>query len=202
MSVARKSNASMNMYQRMPTMSLSAITRTPKPLRVPPTPSRRALSTLSTQVDGEVYWRGTPWRDVPAEEFNSYRWQVSQASAFRDQPIDQLTDQLQLRNTVTDKHKLQRFLVDALPETLGPSKNHLLQNIRHKQAFIEDAVAATKLAPMAIRLTPHVLSRVDWNNPLDDPIRRQFIPLASGIIPDDEQLKLDSLHEEEDSRMF
>jgi lysine 2,3-aminomutase len=52
---------------------------------------------------------------------------------------------------------------------------------------------------MAIRLTPHVLSLVDWNNPLDDPIRRQFLPLKSGFIPDPEYLELDSLHEEEDS---
>jgi lysine 2,3-aminomutase len=103
---------------------------------------------------------------------------------------------------VTDKFKLERFLNDALPETLGRSNNELLQKIKRKQAFIEDAVAASKLAPMAIRLTPHVLSRIDWNNPLDDPIRRQFIPLASGIIPDNENLKLDSLHEEEDSRTF
>lgn len=55
---------------------------------------------------------------------------------------------------------------------------------------------------MAIRITPHVLSRIDWNNPLDDPIRKQFIPLASSIIPDHEHLKLDSLEEEKDSRMF
>jgi hypothetical protein len=55
---------------------------------------------------------------------------------------------------------------------------------------------------MAIRITPHVLSRIDWNNPLDDPIRKQFIPLASCIIPDHEHLKLDSLEEEKDSRMF
>jgi lysine 2,3-aminomutase len=75
-------------------------------------------------------------------------------------------------------------------------------NLRHKQAFIDDAVAATKLAPMAIRLTPHILSRVDWSNPLDDPIRKQFIPLASGIIPDNKHLKLDSLNEEEDSRRY
>ncbi|KAF1917103.1 hypothetical protein BDU57DRAFT_557171 [Ampelomyces quisqualis] len=129
--------------------------------------------------DGESYWERTPWNGVPAEEFNSYRWQ--------------------LRNTVTDKYKLFDFLSKALPEELGQSKNILLQNIRRKDEFIEDAVAATKLAPMAIRLTPHILSRVDWNNPLDDPIRKQFIPLASGIIPDNEHVKLDSLHEEEDS---
>lgn len=27
-------------------------------------------------VEGERYWEQTPWKDVPAEEFNSYRWQV------------------------------------------------------------------------------------------------------------------------------
>jgi lysine 2,3-aminomutase len=116
--------------------------------------------------------------------------------------IDRHTDLLQLRNTVTDKFKLQKFLSETLPDTLGPSGNSLLRNIQHRQAFIDDAVTATKLAPMAIRLTPHILSRVDWANPLDDPIRKQFIPLASGIVPDNEHLSLDSLHEEEDSRTF
>jgi lysine 2,3-aminomutase len=101
---------------------------------------------------------------------------------------------------VTDGLKLEKFLSETLPDTLGPSANSLLQNIRHRQDFIDDALAATKLAPMAIRLTPHILSRIDWRNPLDDPIRKQFIPLASGIIPDNEYLKLDSLNEEADSR--
>lgn len=55
---------------------------------------------------------------------------------------------------------------------------------------------------MAIRLTPHLLSAIDWNNPLDDPIRRQFLPLASGVVPDHEGLKLDSLNEQDDSRML
>jgi lysine 2,3-aminomutase len=54
-----------------------------------------------------------------------------------------------------------------------------------------------QLTPMAIRLT--LLSLIDWNNPLDDPLRLQFVPLKSGIIPDSLHLKLDSLHEEEDS---
>ncbi len=52
-----------------------------------------------------------------------------------------------------------------------------------------------KAAPMAVRLTPHILSVVDWSNPLQDPIRRQFIPLKSTLIPDHRALSLDSLHE-------
>ncbi|KAH7075380.1 hypothetical protein BKA63DRAFT_469360 [Paraphoma chrysanthemicola] len=134
---------------------------------------------VSTFVDGERYWQNTPWKDVTTDDFVSYRWQV--------------------RHTVNNNRTLQNFLSEALPDILGKSQNTLLQHIRHKQDFIDDAIAATKLAPMAIRLTPHVLSRIDWNNPLDDPIRKQFLPLASGIIPDHEKLELDSLHEEDDS---
>jgi len=111
-----------------------------------------------------------------------------------------MPDLLQLRNTVSDKVKLYRFLSETLPDKLGPTTNEQLKKIRTKADFIEDAIAALKLAPMAIRLTPHILARVDWSNPLDDPTRRQFLPLRSGIIPDHQSLTLDSLHEEADSR--
>ncbi|KAH7399141.1 hypothetical protein DE146DRAFT_613297 [Phaeosphaeria sp. MPI-PUGE-AT-0046c] len=133
-------------------------------------------------VDGDVerYWDQIPqWREISTKDFNSYSWQ--------------------LRETITKDYKLHRFLSQALPETIGSSKDILLQHIKTKEKFMEDALAAFKLAPMAIRLTPHILSRVDWSNPLDDPIRKQFIPLASSIIPDNDNLKLDSLEEEKDS---
>ena len=52
---------------------------------------------------------------------------------------------------------------------------------------------------MSIRLTPHILSVADWNNPLEDPTRRQFIPLKSRLVKNHPSLSLDSLHEIEDS---
>jgi hypothetical protein len=52
---------------------------------------------------------------------------------------------------------------------------------------------------MAIRLTPHVLSVIDWTNALDDPVRRQFIPMKSSAMPDHPKLTMDSLNEEHDS---
>ncbi|KAH7382164.1 hypothetical protein BKA66DRAFT_463899 [Pyrenochaeta sp. MPI-SDFR-AT-0127] len=137
----------------------------------------RAQSTFHGE---KRYWENiAPWKHVSIDEFISYRWQ--------------------LRNTISDKVKLFRFLSETLPDVLGPTKNEHLKNIRTKDDFIEDAVAAIQLAPMAIRLTPHVLSRIDWNNPLDDPIRRQFLPMRSGIVPDHQELTLDSLNEEGDS---
>lgn len=54
---------------------------------------------------------------------------------------------------------------------------------------------------MAVRLPPHVLSVIDWANPLEDPIRRQFIPLKAALVPDHPALALDSLHESDDSKV-
>ena len=52
---------------------------------------------------------------------------------------------------------------------------------------------------MSIRLTPHILSLINWSDPVRDPLRRQFIPLASAIEEDHPELALDSLHESEDA---
>ncbi|KAJ4295679.1 hypothetical protein N0V88_004381 [Collariella sp. IMI 366227] len=52
---------------------------------------------------------------------------------------------------------------------------------------------------MTIRMTPYILSRVNWQDPRHDPIARQFLPLKSIMIPDHPKLVLDSLHEEADS---
>ncbi|MHB8364505.1 MAG: KamA family radical SAM protein [Vulcanimicrobiaceae bacterium] len=65
--------------------------------------------------------------------------------------------------------------------------------------FIADAKAGFRLAPMAVRVSPYAISLIDWNAPYDDPIRRQFIPVASTLLPDHPRLTLDSLHEQDDS---
>ncbi|GAP90508.2 putative L-lysine -aminomutase [Rosellinia necatrix] len=52
---------------------------------------------------------------------------------------------------------------------------------------------------MSIRLTPYVLGRINWEDPANCPIFRQFIPLKSIMMADHPELQLDSLHEQEDS---
>jgi lysine 2,3-aminomutase len=66
-------------------------------------------------------------------------------------------------------------------------------------AFVEDARAGFAQAPMAVRVSPYLLAAIDWSNPTDDPIRRQFIPLLSASRPDHPRLTFDSLNEQEDS---
>lgn len=66
-------------------------------------------------------------------------------------------------------------------------------------SFIEDAAEGFGLAPMAVRVSPYLLSLIDWTNPYEDPLRRQFIPLGSTRMPDHPKLRFDSLNEQADS---
>lgn len=100
------------------------------------------------------------------------------------------------------KHSLQNptslltFLTSVVPSSISlPSSNGYVT----REEFIADVSAGMKRAPMAIRLTPHILSLVNWDKAYSDPIRRQFIPLASSLQPDHPRLQLDSLHESLDS---
>jgi len=65
--------------------------------------------------------------------------------------------------------------------------------------FFADVAEGFARAPMAVRVSPYAISLIDWNDPVNDPIRRQFVPLASTLLPDHPRLTLDSLHEQDDS---
>jgi lysine 2,3-aminomutase len=57
----------------------------------------------------------------------------------------------------------------------------LLETIREvcSPEFYRDAEAGFHQAPMAVRVSPYAIALIDWDDPIGDPIRRQFIPLAS-----------------------
>jgi lysine 2,3-aminomutase len=64
--------------------------------------------------------------------------------------------------------------------------------------FVADAERGFERAPMSVRVSPYLLSLIDWANPHEDPLRLQFIPLGSRLLPDHPKLDLDSLHERAD----
>lgn len=66
------------------------------------------------------------------------------------------------------------------------------------EGFIADAQRGFEKAPMSVRVSPYLLSLIDWSNPHEDPLRLQFIPLGSRLLPDHPKLDLDSLHERAD----
>ncbi|MDY7110674.1 MAG: KamA family radical SAM protein [Planctomycetota bacterium] len=103
--------------------------------------------------------------------------------AWRDVDEETFLDyRWQNRNSVTDTEQLLATLGRLVDES-----------------FVSDVEDGLHLAPMAIRLSPNVLSLIDWNDPYSDPIRRQFIPLGSESKPDHPMCALDSLAEQDDT---
>ena len=66
-------------------------------------------------------------------------------------------------------------------------------------SFVEDAKKGFEMSPMAVRISPYLFSLIDWKNPVEDPIRTQFLPLASQLQSDHPMLTFDSLHEQKDA---
>jgi len=65
--------------------------------------------------------------------------------------------------------------------------------------LLADVDAGMAIAPMAMRLTPHIVSLIDWAHAGSDPLRRQFVPLGSEARPDHPALVDDPLAESHDS---
>jgi lysine 2,3-aminomutase len=84
-----------------------------------------------------------------------------------------------------------------LPEKITPNEEKY-EHIRTRDTFIQDVLEGMELAPMSVRLPPHILACIDWSNPLEDPLRRQFIPLKAAFEPDHPNCSSDPLHEKED----
>ncbi|MGE0547902.1 MAG: KamA family radical SAM protein [Kofleriaceae bacterium] len=88
----------------------------------------------------------------------------------------------QAKNSITNPQKLLQAVQDLVP-----------------QSFYDDVSNGFRMAPMSIRVSPYLLSLIDWTNPYTDPLRRQFVPVASRLLPDHPKLTLDSLHEQADA---
>jgi lysine 2,3-aminomutase len=65
--------------------------------------------------------------------------------------------------------------------------------------FIADMEEGFRIAPMAVRVSPYMLALIDWDEPYRDPLRRQFLPVASTRLPDHPRLTFDSLAEQADA---
>ncbi|KAI9726110.1 MAG: hypothetical protein M1834_009426 [Cirrosporium novae-zelandiae] len=153
------------------------------------------FESLSRDYSNEAhdpYWRKVPcWSNVTEKEFLSYQWQIRNSVLGNKPALAQA--------------RLKQFLEGVLPTHIPHSETESLGfasklvHIRTREDFIHDVMEGISAAPMSIRLTPHILSVIDWSNPLQDPVLRQFIPINSARLPDHPMLTLDSLHETEDS---
>ena len=114
-------------------------------------------------------------RDLRDDDF----WR--QIPAYAELSADEFQDhRFQSRNCVTSARKLRDVLGDRVSD-----------------AFYADVEAGVQRSTMSLRLSPYLLSLVNWDEPESDPIRTQFLPLASRFQPDHPELHFDSLHEQE-----
>jgi lysine 2,3-aminomutase len=88
----------------------------------------------------------------------------------------------QARNSITKPAKLLAALEALVP-----------------QSFYDDVAEGFRHSPMSVRVSPYLLSLINWDDPYADPLRTQFIPVGSRLLPNHPRLTLDSLHEQEDA---
>lgn len=107
---------------------------------------------------------------------------------------------IQMGNTVQSAPALVDFLSSVLPDNIPPQRDMKswlrITDIHTREQLIERVLEGIKKAPMAIRLSPHILSVINWADPLNDPVRRQFVPVSSPLNIEHPMAALDPMHED------
>jgi len=100
-------------------------------------------------------------------------WRKIDAETFGDH-------QWQLKNSITTIRKLKEATEGFVPEII-----------------LKDIDEGLLKTHMNMRVTPYIFSRINWVNHIEDPLRKQFIPLGSEFIKDHPKNNEDSLAEDE-----
>ncbi|KAL8791584.1 MAG: hypothetical protein Q9195_005848 [Heterodermia aff. obscurata] len=104
-----------------------------------------------------------------------------------------------MSNSIHTVPGLTDLMRSVLPETIPPQQplrgKMEYPGVSTPEDFIQSFEVAAKKAPMAFRLSPHVLSVINWTDPLNDPVRRQFVPLDSTINVTHPAATFDPVHE-------
>ena len=134
---------------------------------------------------------GTPSRRVkpPADPATMEHRNLVEGEFWRAIPAYREVDE----NTFLDHLWQARHSVKTADELLAAIEDLA------EPSFIADAREGFRRAPMSVRVSPYAIATIDWSKPYSDPIRTQFIPVASKLLKDHPRLTLDSLHELDDS---
>src|SRR5262249_36113337 len=144
-------------------------------------------ATLKVLPDNEN--EPVPALKPPVDPASLVHLQLREGPFWRKIPAyADISEERFLDHTWQSKSSITR--VDKLLETLKGIVS---------EDFIKDVAVGFQLAPMSVRVTPYIMALIDWENPYTDPLRTQFIPLGSRLLPDHPKLDLDSLHEQEDA---
>jgi lysine 2,3-aminomutase len=103
--------------------------------------------------------------------------------AWKDVTKEEFSDHMwQMKNSIKK--------VDQVKSTLGELCT---------ESFYQNMLEGQKRTPMNIRITPYIFALMDWSDPINCPLRKQFLPLGSQFFPDHPFYEADSLHEDVDS---
>jgi lysine 2,3-aminomutase len=137
----------------------------------------RRFSGISPMLDRQSATLSLAHREFRDDEF----WR--EIPAWKSVSREQFADHLwQAKHSITRLRHLKEILGERISDEL-----------------IADIEAAFRIAPMNVRITPYVFSLIDWDNPREDPLRKQFLPIASQMLPDHPYYLADSLYEDVDS---
>ncbi|TDZ24348.1 L-lysine 2,3-aminomutase [Colletotrichum orbiculare MAFF 240422] len=137
-----------------------------------------SAAAVPPRTNDEEFWRRVPgWENVSCKEFMSYRWST--------------------KNLVEGPRKLHDFLERVLPGHVP--RTGTSGETEPREQLVRDVHDGVAQATMSVRVMPYTLSRINWSDPRNDPIFRQFIPTKSIMRPDHPKLTLDSLEEKADS---
>ena len=138
---------------------------------------KEAAQTQAENIKAPVGPSELAHRDLREDEF----WR--DIPAFTDVDASTFHSHLfQMRNTITSVGKLM-WAIEGLVS----------------DGFFQEVSAGIQHAPMSVRISPYILSLINWDDPLNDPLRKQFLSLECEQQPDHPELHLDSLNELGDS---
>ncbi|KAI0017410.1 kama family protein [Xylariomycetidae sp. FL0641] len=154
-------------------------------------------------ADEPEFWRDVPvYRDIDRDQFLNWDW-AKLVRRSRIEPSDPLLIILSglqklVEASAKGAKKLWDFLDAVLPEEIPQYMNP--NRTVSRDEFMTDIWDGMKKSNMSMRATPYVMSRIDWKDPANDPVFRQFLPLKSWTLPEHPKIKdIDSLGEEADT---
>ena len=140
-------------------------------------PLQKLSSPLFTRFTDNLSPAMVNHRDLLDGEF----WRKTKAFEHIDEPT--FNDyRWQGNNTITRPNQFYEFLGDSVSEN-----------------FYHDLEEGYRKTPMSLRISPYLLSLIDWSDPYNCPIRTQFIPFQSDQTVCHPMLRLDTLNEQNDS---
>ncbi|MFG1498835.1 KamA family radical SAM protein [Halobacteriovorax sp. XZX-3] len=129
--------------------------------------------------------QGVDHSKIPDLEHRNFRnddfWK--QIPAWENVTRGEFSDHMwQLKNSIRKIDQVKKVLGDKISDE-----------------FFEDLKQGQHITPMNIRITPYVFALIDWDDPVNCPLRKQFLPIGSQFLEDHPMHMADSLSEDVDS---